>query len=362
MNDPAQRPAIRITTPEALVASLPYLVGFLPLESLIAVFVSSPPRTIVVTMRLDLPKGNDVAEVTAALRGAIVRARSHADIDLVHLVAWTSDITASAPMAVVRDLSAVCAAESLEVAQGMVTDGERWLAVDTGSLGSVSASPGVAGEVAADDDALLAQCQLVGAGLGYLPSRDHLVDALAPTSEPLPWDSVVGALMNKADAERCGQGAAWRRRSEDQLVDWLTAEAEPEKVPVRAARWMAALRDCRVREPVMHRVLVGKDRDTFGRVRGRLALLVRKAPREAVAPVAAVLAACAWQDGDGAAALVAAGRALEAEPENCLAQLIATAAGSGLPPGEWVRVLETFGLDRLRSAASLDDERAEASA
>ncbi|MDN5795252.1 MAG: DUF4192 domain-containing protein [Intrasporangium sp.] len=68
--------------------------------------------------------------------------------------------------------------------------------------------------------------------------------------------------------------------------------------------------------------------------RSRLERLCRLAPESQAAPVLAVTAACAWFNGDGAAAGVAVERALELEPGHVLARLLESLLELGVrPPG-----------------------------
>ncbi len=60
--------------------------------------------------------------------------------------------------------------------------------------------------------------------------------------------------------------------------------------------------------------------------------LVRRARPEYVPAIASLLAFTAWQSGSGALALVAAERALAADPAYSMALLIAEAVQSGMPP------------------------------
>lgn len=101
----------------------------------------------------------------------------------------------------------------------------------------------------------------------------------------------------------------------------------------------------------MYRVLTTvpqRQRAMLAGARTWLTELTRCLGDDWVAPTAATLGALAWQDGDGAFARIAAGRALAADPDNTLANLIDVAAGSGVPPYTWRQVLTHFGLNALR--------------
>ena len=84
------------------------------------------------------------------------------------------------------------------------------------------------------------------------------------------------------------------------------------------------------------------------RCREWLTALATITPDAYCAPVAATLAAIAWQQGDGACASIAAERALSLNPHNSLAQIVLASATSGMPPQQWQEVLTSLGLTQLR--------------
>lgn len=76
-------PAHRITSPASLAASLPALVGFTPVESLVVVFVKDD--LVVVTMRLDL------ADVSHGINDYTVSTAQHVKADSVLIATYTSE-------------------------------------------------------------------------------------------------------------------------------------------------------------------------------------------------------------------------------------------------------------------------------
>ena len=121
-------------------------------------------------------------------------------------------------------------------------------------------------------------------------------------------------------------------------------------IRLRCGRWDWRTRACA--GPSCYRLLVALSGDVRRRrlqlAREWLTALVRMLDGPEVAPAAATLAALVWQAGDGPSAVIAAQRALAADPDNRLASLINAAAGSGLPPRQWTEVLGTFTLAGLR--------------
>ena len=60
--------------------------------------------------------------------------------------------------------------------------------------------------------------------------------------------------------------------------------------------------------------------------------MVRRVPARYVPASASLLAFTAWQSGNGALANIAAERALAADPEYSMAQLLLEAISAGMPP------------------------------
>ena len=109
-----------------------------------------------------------------------------------------------------------------------------------------------------------------------------------------------------------------RQRDEGQLDDdevaWLAALLD--HLPVRDDAWAAIDRD-----PALH-------------VRLWTEVVRRAEPRWCAAP-AALLGFAAWQAGDGIVASMAVDRALTADPDYALAQLLSEVLAGGLPPSAW---------------------------
>jgi hypothetical protein len=77
--------------------------------------------------------------------------------------------------------------------------------------------------------------------------------------------------------------------------------------------------------------------------------VLRRAEPELAAPPASLLGFAAWRAGEGAVASIAVARALEADPEYPMAQLLDQALRHGLSPEEWEAECDSARL-RIRSA------------
>lgn len=350
-------PTIVVNSASGLVSCVPYLVGFTPVDSLVMVFMTSPPRLVAVTLRIDLvrpPHAATLPGVLDELGVALDRAVSFGvDLDVVHLLVYAADAAQLPASDMVRGVVALCSDREVEVSQVLAVHADRmwWYGCD-----GVGCCPGTGHEVEAED-AIRAQFGLVSAGIGYVPDRAALERSVQSDPEHGIDEGDVAAARRERDeasmSARAGQ--RWRRGCEDSLIAAMRGPFNREIAKRQAAMWAVGLADARVREPLLHRLLMvgppSSRRERLGTARDWLTGLVTMLPDGACAPVAATLAALAWQQGDGAYARIAAERALQCDPGNRLANLIYAACGSGMPPKQWLDVLTSFSLAELREPA-----------
>lgn len=349
---------VLVSSASGLVSCAPYLVGFTPHESLVLIFLTSPPqRQVAVTLRVDLVADScsaaDRDSVVEHISGSLNRAQ-HFGVDLaqVHMLVYSAVASALPGARFVAAALNMCQSSGIEVGEVLATDGESmWHYRDgDGRCGNAVAVPVARGE------ALNVQFELVAAGVGFVANREVLADSLASDPERQVSPSRLAAARRERDRVSRTETAAlsWRQRAEDSLMGAMRTPYDAAEAYRRAPVWALALADARVREPVMHRLLLGSDPTAragqLAQARSWLVGLVTMLGGSVRAPVAATLAAVAWQQGDGAFAGIAAEHALEADSTNRLGALIAAACSSGMPPATWADVLATFTLTELRTA------------
>ena len=121
LDQPRQR--LRVREPADLLALIPYLLGFHPRESLVALLISD--HAVALTLRMDLPLATDVesAGTEIARRLAVVAAEQQADT--VSLVGYGADL-----LQVQRVLAATVDGLSQdsgpELLDAYFVDGSRW--------------------------------------------------------------------------------------------------------------------------------------------------------------------------------------------------------------------------------------------
>jgi hypothetical protein len=354
------RNSLLLSSPDAIVAALPYLVGFVPRESLTAVWIAG--RRIILTQRLDL-------------EGRTADARAWTDVLWEHPAARAADqliaviSTASEPSAdLVGQLRDTSTHRVVQLRDVLVAHEGRWrsaLCADRLCCPEQGRAldPRIQAEVAAEFTVM---------GAAPLPGREDVVRSLAR-------DTAAAARVARLMGPRAGSPSRGRRAIEewrDASIDVILARLLPGDRPGRidsgvpdgnvpdadipdaeVARIVRGMADVRVRDTVLWH-LASKDSGSLQHCLGVLATCVRAAPDGYEAPIATACAVSAWLLGDGARAAIAVQRALQARPEYTLAQLVACSLGSGLPPATWRSAMQTVTLEECRHGTNHVEQRA----
>lgn len=303
MNGPRRETApLVIRNAGDLASAVPYMLGFHPSDSLVAVGCGGPKGSCALRYDLTLPP-------EAARHLAVVLA-GHG-FAAAALVGYGPE-DAVAP-AITRAAEAL-RAERIEVHEALrVHEGRFWSYVcdDDCCRGRTL-----------DTTALEAQAVL--GGLVALPDRD----CLAATIEPLP-DPVRSAVLREASAVGTSvplpEGLALVR----ELIGRLDRGGPLPSLP-EIARLTVALEETRVRDEAWVRI------DTSSlpaHLEFWRHVLRRTAPARLAAP-ASLFAYCAFMSGDGGLANLALDLAARADPGYSMAWLLRQAIGSGMHPSE----------------------------
>jgi len=317
-------PAVaRLSGPGDILAVLPSLCGFPPQESLVLLSLRGPRRRLGLTARVDLPDlpAEDGLAVLCAERMAGDGASCVVVVVLSELgrrerlVSTVRDALADRSVAVL---------EALHVSSGRWTSYTCAAACCPAEGTPVPAAPPVLG---------LVQAEQVASGRVVLPSREDLVQSLAPPSLP-------AAAAAEQRLEQAAQ-ALLRSRAEHGVVAARRGTLEHARAlldrvaagtpvgPADAAVLAVGLADLQARDGVATLILT--------REQELLSLLVQVA-RQVVppddAPVCTLLAWTAYARGEGAVANVALDRALAGRPDYSLALLLRSCLDGGVRPEE----------------------------
>jgi hypothetical protein len=345
---PTPEPALDrllLRSPDALVAAVPYLLGFHPRESAIAIWLQG--GRIGLTQRLDLPPRPDLH--AAWLAAMWQHPMSDTADELILLIASADP----ADDDLVTLALARAADAGIEVRDVLRMDGGRWWSL----LCTDERCCPPEGRDVAPETASAVAAEFTLAGRAPLADREVLERSLSTDDVKVALVAVALAAAPEAPAGPARE--AWR---DDRIASALQALlGDAPSAGHRAERVADLLRglgDVRVRDTVLWEVSRWEP-DALQSAFERLALAVRSAPRGHVAPVASCTAIVGWLLGDGARALIALDRARADDPDYSLALLLAASLSAGLPPGAWRETMSGLtrdecrhGTDVQRSAAS----------
>lgn len=337
-------PAAVVRGPADAVCALPHLLGFVPQDSLVAIWVRD--GCIALTQRLDLPPG--AAAVAAA--GELVATARQADADSVLVVICadvdTPPVTELPHAALAIAVAAAAEASGVDVLDALLTDGARYASY----LCADACCPPEGRVVTAADRRRMADA------FGGAAPQARRADLDAELAPDVQAQSIVDPLIDERESdlqaeiasavERARRAAreAWRDAQINAIESILHGGGDDDETgiaPGELARVLVGLRDVRIRDTIVWEL--AQD-DPLGTGQGStLAVLVkalRAGPPGYVAPVATVLALARWQCGDGTRAVMALERALADEPDYPLALLAAHTIRAGTPPGSWRELLQ----------------------
>jgi hypothetical protein len=311
-----------LRSPDALVAAVPYLLGFHPRESSVVVWLQG--GRIVLTQRLDLPVRADDHEAWLAAMWQHVVPEAAEELILVFASGRPVD---GDLLSLVTERAALA---GIEVRDVLRMSARRWwslLCRDDRCCPPEGREidPATASSVAAEFAVI---------GRAPLADRDELERAFRP-------DQVKGALVAAvlAASPELPAGAAREPWRDERIASILRTVADdaaaPERRAERVADLLNGLRDVRVRDTVLWEVSRWDAERLHGAL-DQLSLAVRSAPPGFAAPVASCAAIVAWLLGDGARALIAVERSHDDDRGYSLALLVAASLRAGLPPSAWL--------------------------
>ncbi|HZA31528.1 MAG TPA: DUF4192 domain-containing protein [Propionibacteriaceae bacterium] len=313
---------IRLSRPGDILGVVPYLVGFHPKESIVAVMLRS--GRVVLTIRVDLPPPSEAIDLAAH----IVRvAGQHRAQDLV-LIAYSVDPQAREVLTEVATELADC-----ELQDVLFVDGQRWWSlVCTGGCCPPDGRP-------YDPSSSAVAAQAVYAGLAARPDRRALeADVGGPTEEE---HATLSRLVQQESAHVDGLGLAARCDLMRTVIEASLAQQEPLDDPT-CARLALLARDVPVRD-VAWAMISWKDAEHHRRVWARVVART-VAPLEA-APLC-LLGFCAWICGDGAMMNCCIQRVTDVDPDYSFGQLLAKISQQALSPQLWNEVGPADGKQR----------------
>jgi len=321
-----------LSSPDALVSGLSYLLGFAPVESAVLLWLDR--RRLLLTQRIDLPPAEEHVPQWLTAMWQHVAARQ-ADELIVVLVTSRPDADGLAAR-----IAEVATERGLRLRDSLVVVDGRWrslLCTDDACCDPIGTpvDPSVSDRIAAE---------FAVAGVAPVDSRADVVREFE--HDPAAALEVTGHL-DTATRRKGRQRETWRDEVIDEVVGRMSgpdAALDSEGIAII----VGGLRDIRVRDTVLWE-LSAADRASRFRALDLLRRCTRAAPAGSVAPVATCAAIAAWLVGDGTRAQVALERALDDRPDYGLALLVRHSVTVGMPPSSWGEAVAGLSREECRN-------------
>jgi len=323
MTSPAALPSpsvLRLSGPSDLVATVPYLLGFVPEHSLVVVAMRPGSRagsagSVVATMRVDLDD-----DAAAVLHCFLPEVRQHGADRLVALI-YPEGAPGPIQARLLPDIVEIAGEHRVDLLDALlvyqVPSGWQWWSA---TCEDPRCCPPHGHHV---DAHAVAVAEAVGAGLVALPCREDVERELTPDPERV---RSVQAALRRLTPPDVPPDRAWQLSE----LRWASALVRRPRLPLsarRAARLLVAISDKQVRD-----CLLTAPAGSSATAAACWADLTRCAPPSRRAPAAVLLAAAHLAEGGGVRATVAVAVALAADPGYLLATLVQEALAHAVPP------------------------------
>lgn len=303
-----------------LLNTLPTLFGFRPEESLVAIATTGPRRRFGFRLRVDIPAPEHVEELAEVVVGHLGNQGAEGAIFLA--VTREQETARDLLAAIERQLPPIALIVAVRA------DGERYWSDEPGFP-----PDGIAYETS---DHHLAVVQAIAAGQQILPDRQALVDRFAAVTEPRrAWmeraadevlRQVVPLVLRTPDSELAAVGM---QQVQPIIERGLAGERLDDEDLTRFSVWMSSI-------PVRDEVWGQITADTADDMLRILTLVSRTVVPPFEAAVLSLTAFAAWLTGDGAQALIAVERALDADRKYSMARLMLQMLEGGVSPSHWI--------------------------
>ena len=325
---------VRLSDPGELAASVPYLLGFRPAESVVLLsLVGESGSRLGLTVRADIPHPEEGRDLARQLAAKVITDRPSAVVAVV--VSEAPDEEAALPhLRLAWDVCASMAAYAVAVTEVLLVRGGRWWSYDCPDR---CCAPGAGTPLPEHVTEL--EVAAVATGVVVERDRDGLGERIARPG--LPERRAIAEVCAQVAVE-CADAIVALGRDAVAEESWsavVEALARSRPGPPAAtgrltdrevARLLWGLRDRAVRDRALELAL-GPDAPAAEQLWTEC---TRRAPAPLDAAPATLLAVSAWLRGDGAMADVALTRALAGSPDYALARLLAQALEACVRPAE----------------------------
>ena len=315
--------ATQLTTPHDLLAAVPFMVGYHPTNSLVAMALRE--EKVVMAMRVDFPDEDLMATTSTTIATHLLREEATEAIIVGYIPEEVGEVD---PLATVRE---IITAQGVLVKECIEVQGDRFrstLCVD------IECCPPEGSPIPAlSDSRVTAEQVAAGNPLPYLD-----LDEMKRSIAALPIDKeLTKAIRQIVEIDyELEDVTPWQREGanaiNDLALDFSASGLSQNKALI--ALVLVRLLDLQVRDFAMGLAT----ESTSERLWDMWRWLLRTAPRGYVAPVAVIFAALSYERGDGALAQRALDRAFEDSPKYQMAKLLRRTFAAGWPPSAFTQM------------------------
>ena len=307
-----------LTSAHDLITAIPFLIGFQPSESI--VLISIKGDEVGLAMRIDLPDSID-GDAIDLLAHHFLRDEAEAAL----LVAYMPEGRDDGDSLLIA-IGAGLIRSGIEIQESIVISSGRYRSIICRDR---DCCPEIGKEVPSIDRSVIAAEHVVAGNPMPFAHISELIETLAadPSSFDHSWCDEVNRFFISEDAETLAE----LRRDGVETMDLLLDEYRMGHGPTNralVARMIGRMSDVQVRDYALG-VHV---EDTYDLFFAMWRELLRLAPRGFVAPIACIVAAMAYENGDGALAHKALDRAIADDEKYPLAALLRRVFNAGWPP------------------------------
>ncbi|CAN2192587.1 Protein of unknown function DUF4192 [Candidatus Nanopelagicaceae bacterium] len=307
-----------LTSAHDLITAVPFLIGFHPTESI--VLISIKDGAIGLAMRINLPDQLD-SDAIDLLAHNVIKEESDAVLLVAYMPADREDGDS-----LLISLGAALIRSGLSIQESIVVRDGRYRSIICRDL---ECCPELGITVPAIEESQIAAEHVVAGNPMPYAHISELIETLAadPASFDFDWSDEVANFFIAEDAEEIGA----LRRDGVETMELLLDEYRIGRGPtnrILLARMIGRMSDVQVRDYA----LGVHSEDTYDLYFTMWRELLRLAPRGFVAPIACIVAAMAYESGDGALAQKALDRAFDDNQHYPLASLLRRVFNAGWPP------------------------------
>lgn len=307
-----------LTSAHDLITAIPFLIGFHPSESI--VLISVKDGAIGLAMRIDLPQQLESDQIDL-LAHHFLREESEAAL----LVAYMPDGRSDGDSLLIS-LGAGLIRNGVEIQESIVVQAGRYRSIICRDHNCCPPAGKIVPEVS--ESQIAAEHVVAGIPMPYESIAD-LIESLSPdpASLLLSWVSEVSSFAFSDSDLNVGE----LRRDGVETMELLLDEFRMGYGATNhtlIARMIGRMSDLQVRDYAMG----VHDEDTYDLYFMMWRELLRLAPVGFVSPIACIVAAMAYEGGDGALAQKALDRALDDDQQYPLAALLRRVFNAGWPP------------------------------